>query len=512
MRKFLDSITKELPDLIMHWGIETLDELRQQIGRAIFNITPDKQQRERKPTSAPPTDLLKDGTPIGEYRSSWRTRTVYLPISDRRHKIVQGATRMGKTEWALNYCLNLAKVGRGFAYLDNADGEAVDRLLKALPDTVLDRVVLLDFDKLHPIPANIYSSGNNDIFTQNRLTNSWVTFFIDNFGIDDQYMTQELIRYGCRLAFSVPGNTLEEVIGCIERPEIRHRLLEQCKERDVVEWWYSFETKYSEARQREIMASFMRRAGLIKSDINLRHIVCQRPKAPMEYRKWVDNDYIILVKAKETLGRLAVRTIMSIVVLSIWSAIMGRDDIPIHQRKSFMVIADEPHTWLSNNEQVLDDIFSKAAKYGLGMICLFQSTKQISKESRPLLSIILDNKPDIIMFRSDSEIKLTGFNIQNLPRYEFIASIDGYQPFLCKSPGQIATPYNRSLFTKEMQEHFGRPYRDVAAEIDRRYTTTCDANLRERTLELQQNGSIDTANPDCSKEILVSSDSSLRIG
>ena len=409
--------------------------------------------------------------------------------------------------------------GQSICYLDNTDGGAVNDILRALPEETLEDVIVLDHsDQKWPIGIGMTSSTGN-LFTDDMLTGQWVSFFESNFEIESQYMTQELISYACKAVFGVPGTTLLDVVRLVKNESYRNNILNQLddwKYKEVVEWWNDFE-KNSEAQKRQITASFLRRAGLMFRNRFLRYTLGQVPKTELNYRKWMDEGKIVLIKAPESLGNLATRIIMAIHVIGFWQGALSRDDVPEGERPSFMLIADEPQTWLSQNEQALDDIYSKARKYGFGIVSMFQSTKQVKKKSSSLLDIIFDNNPDLFAFHTSKKIEdyynLDGFDPEDTPKYHFLAKIDGTETFMAEAPGVLEKKREDiSRILKSQKRKFNQHYLKVHKNIERRWQKWEEgANIKERSSELQQNGSKGFATQDSPKETECSSTMSQRI-
>lgn len=493
------------------FGTETRAKITKTLANELHNnliylITGKKPTIKPDTTPAPqiPKYLARGkGIPIG-YHGKTKIR---LPLDDKRHKLLIGPTRSGKTEAAKMLAYHLAINNRGFAFLDNADGEAIDHILNALPDHCLNRTILLDYtNKYYPLPAGIYTNLRDE-FDQDDLTNWWVSFFCHNFGIEDQYMTRELITYACKAAFSIPENTLIEVVQMISNAQFRTYTLSKISDPDILHWWAKYDM-LSDAQKLNTQASFMRRASVILSNKALRQIVGQRPKQKMDFRKWMDENYIILVKAQESQGSIIVRSIMGLTMLSLWIAALSRDDLPLDRRTPYMIITDEPQTWLGNNEHVIDNIFSKAPKYGLGIICIFQSLQQLD---RTLIKKMLDNDPDLLLFQN--AIEQFNWKLNPVPQYHYVAQIKGSPPFTCKTLGKLPQPYNRAEFAKTCLEKYGQPYQNVQSDITWRCNQWQNAvNTIAPKSKLLTNGSGTSAYTASPRETSNSCNSSLIIG
>jgi hypothetical protein len=441
-------------------------------------------------------------------------RRLYFPPDDNRHKLFVGPSRSGKTENALQYALGLARAGRGLCYMDCADGEALDRLRDGLDAPSAERLVVLDFgDLTHPMPIGIDLQGASENAVDEVVT-WWADFFSRNYGLDQQFATQEILHYACKTAFSVPGATLLEVVAVVADPGVRARFLDELPpDSDVRDWWLDFESRYSGDQQANLTASFLRRAHLVLANTALRNMVCQRPHAPMEWRRWMDENRVVLVRVPESLGPLAVRTAMSLVLLNWWAAALSRGPTAQKTRQRFTVIADEPQTWLRGNQDLLDGFFSRSAKYGLLVVCLFQSLHQVSRESSPLLPIILDNNPDLLLFE-DAVKQVRDVNLPPVPRYHFIAKVCGQAPFAAEALGVVKPVAQRADVTGKWLSTYGRPVGEVRQDISlrKRGFAWQETNSSAQRSESPGSGSKATSGPGSPRGTSGSSKSSVNIG
>lgn len=509
LNKLVKEWTDDVPHAFMKVGAELLDEIQRTFAKAFLNVTP--PERQHSPAVSIPTLLRGPGVPIGSVAGRFKRVEIRFPVRDNRHKVVLGASGAGKTEWAKNYVVN--RPG-GVAYLDNTDGEAVEDILKALPEERLERTVLLDHsDKQTPLTAGVWLN-TGDPFAEDAATGQWVQFFTSNFGIEDAWMTQEIIAYACKATFAVPGNTLLDAARMVQSEDFRAWVLQRLdpwRYQDVLAWWNRFE-QLSDGQKNNVAAAFLRRVGVIFRDRTLRLTLGQVPPRPLEYRKWMDEGYTVLIRAPEGLGRLAVRTIAALHVLGFWQAALSREDVPQAQRQPFMVIADEPQTWLARNEDALDDMFSKARKYGLGLMCLFQSTKQVTKESPALLRVMLDNTPDLLVFRtSRDQLDLAPFDPEAIPRYHFVAQIYDSPRLMVKSLGKLQ-PVRHSVdpFVKAARRTWNQDWQVVENAIQRRERVCVNA-WNDPQSGSRKTGSAPTATLDSPPEIEKSSNSFLII-
>lgn len=375
-----------------------------------------------------PSELTRSGIPFGVASG----KKVYFPPfkgkPDNRSKIIVGPTGGGKTTFAVRYTLE--RPGAVVVFIVD-DGAAADTLLLSLPAKRLEKTVLLDHsNKWLPLPVSLPRSVNIDIFTTSGLANLWVHFFKTNFEVDGLYRTARLLQYACKAVFSVEGTVFYDVYRIIIEPDFREYILSQLDNSDVLQWWIRYNKK-SDHEQMQIAEAFLNRSDDLFNDIKVKHTLGYPPSENLQYRRWMDEGYTVIIKAPETLGEDFQRTIMGIHAQNFYLAAISREDIPEADREGFMMLADEAPNWLFTSAKITKDIYSKGRKYGLGIMPMFQSFQQIAEESPALLKIIRDNQPDLITFRTSNERSpVKGWNMEELPDYHFVFKHKGHKPFL----------------------------------------------------------------------------------
>lgn len=453
-------------DLVKGMAQETKDTVKAGIfgEDAVGKSKKKKENDDDKNRIRPPKYLFKgNGVPFGKVSKLIGSKKVKFREPDWKHKIVIGATGYGKTTWGKKYVVN---ADHGCCFIDNNKGDAVDDILKALPRERLQKTVLLDHsDKHEPLGVGMFESSD-DVFANDMIVNQWINFFITNFGLKDKFMTQEVASYAIKAAFGLEDGTLFDAAKLVHNQKYRKQVLKRLDKRiykDTIEWWNRFEERSKNKRQ-QITEAFLRRASIIFRNLFLKVTLGQRTR--LNYKKWMDQGYTVLIKAPETkLDTLSMRIIVALHVLSFWQAALKREG----NNRQFTVITDEPQNFLSKNTDALDDIFSKARKYNMNIMALFQSTEQIRDESPALLKIMLHNEPDIIAFSNPQLKTFSDINFDDLPKYHFAARIDGKPPFVCEALGEVQKRRDDiSSFVKAQRQKFNRNYRMVENEINRK--------------------------------------------
>lgn len=464
-----------------------------------------------------PKYLLKNkkrGFPFAE-TSSFPSRKLYLPKNDWVHLVAIGATGLGKTTWAENYVVNCP---HGCAFIDNADGNAINNILRALPKERLEKTVVLDHsDKHYPLGVGVVSEVQ-DVFESDMITSQWVDFFIYGFDIGDKFRTQELIANACKTVFSVKNATVLDAVRVVTDSSFRNYALSNLNREmygDVLDFWDRFDNMSSK-QQAQHSQAFLHRAGVVFRDTYLKLTLGQIPKKKLDYKKWMNEGWTILIKIPEDeLDKQEVRIIASLHIIGMWDGAMSRKKDSPNIPPLFTIVADEPQNWLSKNAQTLDNIFSKARKYGLKFMPLFQSTEQVRQESSELLKIIFDNQPDVISF-SETEIpKFRRVNWKDVDEFNFVGSFRNSELFKAKAmkPAEPKRDWKAvgEIFKKN-RDMYNRYYKEVNREIKGRLRKWEDSqNIKESQSEFAENGLIQKSNHESPKEMKTSSDSSIRI-
>lgn len=462
----------------------------------------------------------EDGrVPFGTNVSSILNQKIYFPLNDWVHKIVYGATGVGKSTWAEQYVIN--KEEGGVCFIDIAKGEHIDNILRCLSEERLEKTVVLDHsDKDYPLPVGSFSSGGS-IFQNDMIVGQWENFFIHNFGIKDLFQTRRLIAYSCKALFGLEDATLYDAVRVARDDDFRDRALsklDRWEYKDVKRFWNDFDNM-EDMQQFNYIKAFMNRAEVMFRDTLIQTTLGQVPKEDLQYKKWMDEGYTVLIKVPEThLPSEAVRIISALHVISFWQAALGRKSE--RNPRQFTVIADEPQTWLSDNEKTLDSIFSKARKYGLNMMCLFQSMQQIKRESSTLLKIMLDNEPDVIAF-SETDIFKTRFNAygldweEGLNEYQFYAKLRNTGVFKAQSMPLAESKRSQKEvegILRKSREKYNKHYREVLKNIEKRGGDLWEeeeVNMKGKKSELQKNGIKTSVSTESNQEIEKSSNSSV---
>ena len=471
-------------DVFKGAGISILEEFEKAVGI--------KRDRSEPKRSIPKQD--KDGIHYGK-------PGLYFDYGDWQHKLFIGKHGSGKNTLAENFVLNTP---HGVAFLDNAKGSSITNILRSLPEKRLEKTVVLD----HSNPKKPLGLGTakevDDIFENDMIVGQWEDFFISNFDIGDLFRTRKLIRYAMKAIFGAENTTILDSINFVEDQDYRDYILSQLdkeKYKDVLKYWNKFDEGVKNINEHS--AAFLNRTGNLEGDTILKTTLGQHSK--LNYEKWVNNGYTVLIKVPEKdLPTEAVRIISAVHMIRLWRACLSRGDVFDQPDKQFTVICDEPQGWLKRNTKILDNIFSKARAYRMNIICLIQSIEQIRAESSKLLKIILHNKPDILAL---TEINLFDFDWGSLNKYQFLARVQG-QKFVGKGLKPPKFKREADDLYRMFRDIFNEDYRKV---LERRFNRWEKVSTKEKkkSKTSQDTGLKKTSNTESQSKTEKSSDSSI---
>lgn len=116
----------------------------------------------------------------------------------------------GKTIFGVELAIQIAESGRsGFCFIDCADGEAVNKIVRRFPEKLLKDLYVLDFsDKNYIISLLAMQPISNSRFEHQTITKMWSDFFIKFFKIESHWASRNIFRKAAGVVFSEPGNSI----------------------------------------------------------------------------------------------------------------------------------------------------------------------------------------------------------------------------------------------------------------------------------------------------------------
>jgi hypothetical protein len=289
-----------------------------------------------------------------------------------QHVHVLGPTGRGKTTLLCNLYLEAARLGLGAMYAE-PKGDAIDALLRRIPDERVNDVVLLDFGNEHFPPAlNLLACapGEEDVHTE-----ALVAIFRRLFGRYWGPRSEDILRSALLtlLANRRPDRaapTLADVLTLLSDPaeKARHPIVDPVAVGQFWRQWQALSTGQREAALAPVankLRSFLGRRAL-------RNILCQE-QAP-DFEQLIRKRKLVLVSLPHrTLGDAA-DLVGSVLVHRLWQAAQRLGPDP--HRPPYLCLVDEAHRFC-RLPGGLAEALAEARGYRLGFILAHQHLAQL---------------------------------------------------------------------------------------------------------------------------------------
>ncbi|MNC14525.1 AAA-like domain protein [compost metagenome] len=348
----------------------------------------------------------------------------------------------GKSEWIINYTLNLIKMGVAVILVDPKN-DTQKRLIESIPQQYLDNIEYIDLgDLIYPPALNMLRRRSiGDPTEASLIVQSLISFFKKEFGRSWGFAMQQLIQMTGNAILLDEVASLYEFQLMLTSKEYRGRIIQKmenllsspnCTGRAMIKELYQFWKQFhsmSEKDQFARISSTMNKVGVFMSNRIIRAIVSQRES--YDFRKAGDNGKITIVNIPDgELGDENTRLLASYINKAVWLDFRSRANIPIHERYPAVWLIEEAH-------MVMDDEFipvlTQSRGYRLGVTVLTQGlTNFDNKGMKELRDLILTNCKNKVIFRvgpqdagilSEEFSPLQRFDLMNCPDYHFYSKI-----------------------------------------------------------------------------------------
>ena len=433
--------------------------------------------------SAPPTNLPKSGTPLGETSFRGERKPVYTTAEDRRrHVYIVGQTGTGKSTLISNMAADDIRNERGVAVID-PHGDLINDLLGLVPKERFNDVIIFDpGDYWHPLGLNMLEYAFDRPEEKTFIVNEMQSIFNKLFSQEtmgpmfEQYMRNSLLLL-MEDAQNEPA-TLMEVPRVFTDSEYRKRKLSRISNPTVIDFWER------EASKAGGEASLANMTPYITSKFNnfiandyMRPIIGQ-PKSAFNFRQMMDEGKILFVNlSKGRIGDINASLLGMIITGKILMAALSRVSMPEKERRDFYLYIDEFQNFTTDS---IATILSEARKYRLSLVLAHQFVAQLTDKIR---EAVFGNVGAVVAFRvgvEDTEILKKQFE----PEFSEsdLLNIDNFNALLkMLINGQTAKPFNIKIESLEMgsaefaeaikeksRQKYGRDRQEVEADILRR--------------------------------------------
>jgi hypothetical protein len=223
-----------------------------------------------------------------------RRETVTIGDVERRGGVyIVGQPRTGKSTLLINLILQDSAHGHGLCFID-PHGDAIEEVIKQLPDDRLDDVILLDpLDEAYTVGFNLFACQDPRSKKQISRTINYVLqvfgkLFTESGDLQDAVTLYDTLLNTIILLVYNQAYTLAEVPLLLVNRDAAAKLIEQIgyAHDDEKEWWLEY-NRLKFAEKNEVSGSTRRRLRTFLTDEHIRHIVGQA-RSTLDFRDIMD--------------------------------------------------------------------------------------------------------------------------------------------------------------------------------------------------------------------------------
>lgn len=345
----------------------------------------------------PPASIPTPGTdsgvkPLGR-ADTGQPRPVGVRTADARHHLhVVGATGCGKSTLLAQLILADAEAGRGAVVID-PKGDLVTELLARLPESVADKLVVLDPDDHRAPPRmNVLDTGGTlvDMVVDN-ITGIFRRIFPAFWGP----RTDDVMRAACltllRAAPAGPPVTLADVPRLLDEEVYRRRTVARLGAQEkVLRGFWAWYEQLSDPARAAVTGPLMNklRAFLLRSFVQQ---TVASGASTFDLSAALDGGIVLARLPKGVLGEETVRLLGSFVVAKTWQAAAARAHTRESARRDAALVIDECHNFLTL-AYPLEDMLAEARGYRLSLTLAHQHLAQLTPDLREGISANARNK------------------------------------------------------------------------------------------------------------------------
>ncbi|MDP2367235.1 type IV secretory system conjugative DNA transfer family protein [Rhodoferax sp.] len=313
----------------------------------------------------------------------------------RRHVYTIGKTGTGKSTLLENWMHGLLASGGGFCFLD-PHGQSAEAIADAVPAARTNDVLYIDPSDPERCPAlNVLENVSPDLRPKvaANVVSSLRNIFGESWGPRMEY----ILTNSLRLLLDNPGSTLLGLPKLLTDRTYRTRLLQNCVDLTVEQFWLREFDSWGRRQQAEAVSPIQNKIGALLSPPSIRNIVGQKRSTFSIPRLMNEGKVLIVNLSKGRLGEDPAHFLGALFATAIAQAAEGRATIPQNERRDFTLFVDEFQNFATDS---FATILSEARKYRLSLVLAHQFMGQVPEILR---KAVLGNAGTIIAFRIGAE-------------------------------------------------------------------------------------------------------------
>ncbi|MBV9214373.1 MAG: hypothetical protein JOZ25_12100 [Actinobacteria bacterium] len=417
---------------------------------------------------------------VGE--AGGRSRTVAISRADSRsHLALIGPTNTGKTTAQVNFFLQAVRSGDGGVFIEPAKGDAIEAVLRRLPESERERVVVVDPERErgHPPGFNLLEPSAGE--EAGEAAGAILAVLRDLYERSWGARTDDTAYNGLVTAAALPGTTIAELPALYASARFRRPYLAALRDPFVRDWWAWFE-RLSDAERAQITAPVLNKLRPLLRP-SLLPIVGQR-QSTIRLDAILRERQILLLRLPvggELFGAL--------LVAALWRAVERRASTPEHRRPDVVLCIDEVHRFLRTGGDV-GEMLALARGLRLSLCLATQHLEQCPPALRAALLhnarsrvVFQTSYPDATTLARTFAPELEAVDLANLARFEVAARV--------AVDGAVSAPFTgRTLPLPEPMHASSEPIRAGSRRRYGRPRAAVYSEIRERLAAANQGGEL----------------------
>jgi hypothetical protein len=299
----------------------------------------------------------------------------WLTTADRRrHLYVIGRSGTGKSQLLRNMMIDDLHANRPFACLD-PHGDLSIQVASNVPPERTNDVIFIDLsdsehlvglNPLHGVPLRDRPAVAANVM--GTFIHTW------QLSVDINARLLNALNAGLRLLLDTPGSTLLGLQKLLIDLDYRKRLIANCTDPVIRQFWTQEVERYSERFEVEAFAPLQSRLNLLLSHPITRHTISQVHSTIDVGRLMDEGQSLILRIPRGKLGEVPTYLLGALFATAFAQAAEARAGQPEEERRDFALILDEAEYFATTS---LVDVLSGSRKYRLQLVLAHQFLAQL---------------------------------------------------------------------------------------------------------------------------------------